>query len=468
MKKMLYVILLIFIVTLSACSKDKETELSDETVYEYNLSVELNDVDNQLQVEGNINFENYIDDLTELKVMLYGNGTYHSDNNPNIESLTFGLNDNDNIPYVQDGYDDQVITIQLEKTYQPDEVITVSFSYVLNLWDDGRMSYREDAYYAMFFYPIIAEYDDNWNIEPYSFRGEVLYTKMASFDVDVIVPEDYIVAMPNQINEEVLEGGKKLYESYGDDLRDFSFSASKNYEVYEKDYDGLTLKIFDKGNHTQSEINTYFSWMEKAFETYENYIGDYYLNEFVLELGDIYGMESSGIIYCSSDVSEGTIVHEIVHQWFFFMIGSDQFDESFLDESLTTYTTSLYFREMYGEVAFNQYLDGRSSLQPRLSQYYTQYEGLSLDRTVFEIGDGYAFIIYYHGPTLFRYYVDEMLDGDVEKFYSALQVYYEEFNRRNATIDEFLDLLEDETNVKNTKEWFLLHISEIQDLANTP
>jgi aminopeptidase N len=45
---------------------------------------------------------------------------------------------------------------------------------------------------------------------------------------------------------------------------------------------------------------------------------------------------------------ESTVAHEVAHQWFYGLVGSDQLGAPWLDESLTQYMTLRYFRERYG------------------------------------------------------------------------------------------------------------------------
>lgn len=150
------------------------------------------------------------------------------------------------------------------------------------------------------------------------------------------------------------------------------------------------------------------------------------------------------------------------------MIGNDQADESFLDESLTTYATSLYYYDLNGITGYNGYLNYRSSLKPQLSERYENSLGVNLLREVDDYGDDYGFLIYYHGPSIFRYYVDEFLDGDIDQMVEILTTYYQTFNKSIATIDEFLDLMEQVSGIENTKEWFYLQLNEFQDFDNRP
>ncbi|MFN3492024.1 MAG: M1 family aminopeptidase, partial [Anaerolineales bacterium] len=59
---------------------------------------------------------------------------------------------------------------------------------------------------------------------------------------------------------------------------------------------------------------------------------------------------------------ESTVVHEAAHQWFYNLVGNDQLDEPWLDESLAQFATMEYFMDRYGEegmLAFQSELKGR-------------------------------------------------------------------------------------------------------------
>lgn len=467
MKKLIIVILIGMVITLSGC-KAKVFNPSGKVNTQYDMNVYLDGDEDTLHVTGSLEYTNYYGDLSEMYIMFYANGTYYSDEEPNVVFNEIKIDDTI-ANYTLTGVDNEAMHITFDEVYSQDDVISVSFDYIVHLWDDGRIYANVNSYYAMFFYPIIPVHDNTgWNIEPYTYRGETLYTDLSDFDITLNTPEEIMVASGGkEINTETNDG-RTVTQYELDNARDYSFSASDRYKLYEREIEGITLKIYDKGMHNQADINFYFNVLEDSFRIYQQYIGPYYYDYFTLELGDIYGMESSSIIYCSDDVQEGTIVHEVVHQWFFFMIGNDQYDESFLDEALTTYASALYYGELYGEAGYNSLLDYRDSGKTELSDKYETYSGQSLLRTVDELEAGYGYLIYYHGTTMIRYYIDNKLGGDFLEFFSALEVYYDVYNGKTASIDDFLTILEEETGVDGTKEWFMFHLNEMQPLINKP
>ncbi len=53
-------------------------------------------------------------------------------------------------------------------------------------------------------------------------------------------------------------------------------------------------------------------------------------------------------LYTGHPRLEWVVAHEVAHQWWYGMVGSDQVDEPWLDEALTQYTTLLYHEFLYG------------------------------------------------------------------------------------------------------------------------
>lgn len=464
MRKLYLVLILTIVVLFSGCKQsNNDTIIMDD----YDMSVVYIEDSQSLNVSGTLLHLNKRDNVDELYVSIYPNSSYEGPhNNLTIHSLEV---EGDDANYTQEGNDGTVFHITLDKTYSKNELIEIEFDYTFVFNDSPNFYADESSLYALFFYPFVAMYDETgWNIDEYSYRGESYYNDLANYDVTIIVPEDYVIASGGKLESSKISRGNKEERYVINDARDYSFSASKNYIVYEREIDEITHKIVSMETLSNNEQDTYFQILEDSFRVYTTYVGEYYYDYFTLELGYIYGMESSSIIYCSSDVQEGTIVHEVVHQWFFFMIGNDQYDESFLDESLTTFASSLYYYDLYGMEGYNTALDYRDSRQERLLERWNDYYGESLLRNTDEMGEGYAMLIYYQGPSMFRYYIDEYLNGDVEAFFDIMKTYYDRYQGDIASVEEFLTLLEEESGVDGTKEWFYFHLDGMQELENKP
>jgi len=449
-------------------STTTESDPYDTNNNVYLLDLYLDPEHDTLEVEGELNYQNDEIDLEELYVMVYPNADNPTALDNNIVFDYFRIEGVDTAFEIT-GEDQSALHFILEETVPKGQRITLSFRYHFQYWDHDRILAAENYYLTLFFYPCVAMIDETgWNVEPYSFRGETYYNDIGDYYVTLNVPEDYLVACGGKKIEETSESGRKTQKYVLLDARDFSFSASSDYHLYERTFQGVDVEIYAIRELTETEIDESFGYLETTMTVMEREIGDYTYDHFTLEYGNFYGMESSGVIYCSSQISEGTVVHELIHQWFYSMIGNDQADESFLDEALTTYAASFYYYELYGLEGYNGYLNYRTSLKPELADRYEANLGVSLLRQVDEYGEYYGFLIYYHGPAMFRYYVEEFLDGDIPKMMEILKVYYDTFAKKNATLDQFLDLLERESGAEITKEWFYLQLNEFQDFENRP
>ncbi len=456
--------LAIFILGCSKAPRDIYNTLNNV----YSMDLYLDTSEDSLEVEGELFYKNDDFDLDELYLTIYPNASNPRGAGNNIVFEYFQI-DGVDTTYDVSGTDNTSLHVDLSTTLLKGERITISYKYTFLYWNEDRIANYGSYYLTMFFYPFVNIYDDEgWNIEPYSFRGETYYNNLGDYYVSLNVPSDYEVACGGGLWDDSKSGGRRMLEYVLKDARDFSFSASNSYYIYERTIEDIDFQIYSTRVLADYEIDNSFGYLETTLMVMEREIGEYYYDHFTLEYGHFYGMESTAVIYCSMEIQEGTVVHEMIHQWFYSMIGNDQADESFVDEALTTYATAFYYYELYGVDGYNGYLDYRTSLKVEFVDRYQANLGVSLLRQVDEYGEYYGYLIYYHGPAMFRYYVDVFLDGDIEKMEDILGVYYQTYAKKIATLDELLDLIEDQSGVEITKEWFYLQLNEFQDFDNRP
>jgi len=241
-----------------------------------------------------------------------------------------------------------------------------------------------------------------------------------------------------------------------------------DYHIYTEMYHGKLFEIYSKFALSNQISENVFTYMFYSFEFLEAYIGEYYFDTFTLELGDVYGMESSSIIYCSTEISEITIMHEIVHQYFFSMIGNDQYEETFLDESMTSFITGLLFADFYNDATADEFYYSRYDTS--LSKYTERFNSnlnVTLLQNIDDIED-YGFVIYRHGQSILKYYMDEFLNGDRDEMLRIISVYFDEYSKDIAQVEDFVTLMERESDIAGTKDWFMMMLTGLQPLSNRP
>ncbi|MEZ4496023.1 MAG: M1 family aminopeptidase [Thermomicrobiales bacterium] len=184
-------------------------------------------------------------------------------------------------------------------------------------------------------------------------------------------------------------------------------------------------------------------WAIDAIELFNDLIGPYPYQQFsIVDAvigGGAAGIEFPQIVYIASDYyddplddeylphgQEYTLVHEVIHQWFYALVGNNQNRYAFLDESLTNYLSVVYFEKVYDEdVALQQAL--LNIIAPYVIYLWGMPSGPSVDEPVntatdaFSSGTAYGVIIYNKGPLAFQAIREAI--GD-EPFFDAIASYF--------------------------------------------
>ena len=308
-------------------------------------------------------------ELKEIKFRLFGNilgGEMHvAEVNVNGEVITpnYSLNDS-------------LLTVPLKNPLQPKDTITLSMDFELEVPQSVELNYGVQAYYddvlaLAHAYPMIAVYDDEgWNAEIPPQSGDVTYADMSFFIVTVEAPKGVtLVGSGREINHNE-SGNRQTVRYEAGPVRDFYLAASPDYEVFTKEVDGVTLRFYTR-DYLQAGAESALDVAARAIEVYGKRYAPYPYTEldFVSTPTYALGIEYPGMIAITEWIVEpenfyleATVAHEVGHQWFYNLVGNDQLDDPWLDESLTQFATLQYFTDTYGQsgsAGFRQDLEGR-------------------------------------------------------------------------------------------------------------
>ena len=144
------------------------------------------------------------------------------------------------------------------------------------------------------------------------------------------------------------------------------------------------------------------------------------------------GMEYPNLVYISDVINDyksytNVIVHEIAHQWWYSVVGSNEYSHAWLDEGLTEYSTALFYElNPSYEIEIKELMFNAIKIYTYYTQVYSAvYKKLdttmtrALDEYVNE--NEYVYISYVKGMLLFDSL--RQLVGD-EKFFSGLELYF--------------------------------------------
>jgi hypothetical protein len=321
---------------------------------------------------------------------------------------------------------DSLMIVSLTNPLKPKESLTLSMDFNLTVPQTVDLNYGVQAYYddvlaLAHVYPVVAVYDDEgWNAEIPPQSGDVTYSDMSFFDVTVEAPKGVtLVGSGREINRQEI-GDRQTVKYAAGPVRDFYLAASPEYEVFTKTADGIELRFYTR-DYLQDGAESALDTAAHAIEVYEKRYAPYPYTELdfvstpTLALGIEYpGMIAitEGIISPDHGYLEATVAHEVGHQWFYNLVGNDQLDDPWLDESITQFATLQYFTDMYGKAGsqgFRQDLEGRWS--------YINKEQIPVGLPVRDYSDAeYSGIVYGRGGLFFEALRDEMGGDDFDAF----------------------------------------------------
>lgn len=339
---------------------------------------------------------------------------------------------------------------QLEFDFQG--VVPVDFGGDEDPAGYGIYNFSDSVLTLSGWYPILAVYDeDGWNLDPVSPIGDSVYSDIALYSVEVIADSDLILATTGIEVDQQTTNGETRYHFVSGPVRDFFLIMSPDFQVRSTIVNGTQVNSYYlPGHKTGGEVA--LSVTADSLRVFNERFGVYPYTE--LDVVDApmrlaLGVEYPAIFLVASNLYDEpeepsfvvSTAHEVAHQWWYNLVGNDVFDEPWLDEALTTYSSSLYYEDVIGQAAFRGlvgYWQGRydelvqDGGDDLIIQELAYFENASNPRT-------YGSVVYSKGALFFMALRNEIGDED---FFRALRQYYQDNKYQIAKADDLLRAVE--------------------------
>ena len=287
--------------------------------------------------------------------------------------------------------------------------------------------------------PLLSRYEDGaWRTDGYSPIGDPFVSDCANFHVTAYLPAGYTPAASCALKQDA--DGAWRGDMYA--ARDFALCAAPDYARAEGRAGDVTVLSFAK---TQEEARRALDFAQRALTVYADLYGPCpYPTVTLCRVSFPFGgMEYPGLCmlgeggYAESkaDSLELTVAHEIAHQWFYALVGSDQMNDPWQDEALCEYAMLRYVRARYGQSSFEtlKYYRVDAPMQDKLPGTLTP--GSPID--YFGSLNDYACVVYGRGAALVLA-LDELLPQGVDAF---LRAYADAFAFQFVSWRQFEDFL---------------------------
>jgi hypothetical protein len=327
---------------------------------------------------------------------------------------------------------------------------------------------------------------------PYLNQGE-FFSEFGSFKVEITVPDNYIIGATGELqNEEerafllsksrsnMIQDNNSFPPSSSttktltyiqDHVHDFAWFADKRFNVlYERiaipnSQDSIDGWVLFTNSHKAAWLKS-MEYLKGGIQHYSRLVGAYPYSQCTVIDGTLSaggGMEYPMITVIngtSNDMAlEQVIVHEVGHNWFYGILGSNERDHAWMDEGINTYYETRYLEEKYPEGGEGLMgvlgLFGRriheSGYLMNACRHYDQ--GLELGSADFT-PTNYGVMVYSKGGYIMNHLYSIL---GQEAFDTAMQDYYRDWSFKHPYPEDLVQSLEQSTG--ESLEWFSTYLA---------
>jgi hypothetical protein len=287
-----------------------------------------------------------------------------------------------------------ILKIVLPNPLKTGEKTIISTPFTLKLpYAFSRGGHVGQQYLMTQWYPKPAVYDvQGWHVMPYLDQGE-FYADFGNFDVTLALPENYVLGATGVLQTDSekdflqkiiknTEGGMstdngqrtadntpipssknvKTIRFTAENVIDFAWFADKNFKVLHSQATLKSGKKVDtyayftpKHNKNWSKAHEY---IKRAVEFYSENVGEYphphasaVMTDAPFEGGMEYPMITALSGRYDAKSLDGTIAHEVGHNWFQGILATNERDNAWMDEGLNSFYDHQYLEKYYPKTA---------------------------------------------------------------------------------------------------------------------
>ena len=380
----------------------------------------------------------------------YNKCYYNGESFGDIEITTLKVNNVDK-DIVLEGSDSDILNIAFDEELAKGNTTEIYLEYLVTLPNiNHRFGYNENTINMGNFYPIACVYEDGKFVaDSYHYNGDPFYSDMANYNVTISIPETFKLANTGNITSTTTNENISTHTISAKTVRDFAFAISDKFNIISDTINNVKVNYYYYNNQYPEEC---LQAGVDAIETFNRLFGEYPYDVInIVEAGFVHGgMEYPNMVLISDEVDVqsdyiNVIIHEVAHQWWYGIVGNNEYNYGWLDEGLTEYSTLLFYEEnesynvdtdeliknttnsfvTFVEVYNKVFSKADTTMNRKLNEYNNESE--------------YVYIAYVKGMLIFDN-IRELI-GD-EKFSKCLKQYFNDCKYTNATPEDLITSFE--------------------------
>ncbi|MFW5771953.1 MAG: M1 family metallopeptidase, partial [Phototrophicaceae bacterium] len=374
-----------------SCSIDDDTPMTRHTV-----AADIDYTNRRVSVQQRVRYVNRTDDylpniVLNVEANRWRDTFFLEQVNGGAETMTYSL-------------EAKRLSISLAEPLPPGCEIVLQLVFRLDM---PLIGHRSSGYKGFFGYtnrqmnlghwlPTVAPYrDGQWISHQAIIIGEQEVMEMANWDVTVsLLPpgNDITIAGPGTVTRI----SPSMWRYTLPNAREFPLTLSHEYVLSQaQTASGVDVELYTFPEAlTSGAAEHALEAAVQALEYYAGLWGEYPYERMLVVVGDFPdGMEFTGLVFVGANWFAGyngnprgylllITVHEVSHQWFYALVGSDQALHPWLDEAIATYSEHIFLEEYY----------------PDLTEWWWNFRVMrydlsdDVDRTVYEYDNQRSYI----------------------------------------------------------------------------
>jgi len=293
-------------------------------------------------------------------------------------------------------------------------------------------------------HPVLAVYDperygdgtgdggtaDGWSLPPTVPFGEPYHAETADYEVNLTLPdaENLVpVATGAQARSRTDGEGQRTVTYRADSVRDFALAIGRGLTKVSQEVDGTTVNVYLRPG-SEYRAQSALDLTARSLAYFSELFGPYPYPELdVVDAPLLSGTEYSTLTFANIGETEeiiySTVVpHEVAHQWWYVLVGSDQYTTPWLDEALATYSEWLFTGD--AATRFSAPIVPAAPLDSPVDAFP--------DTALYQEG------VYLYGAQAYR---DLIYEIGEDTFFRGLRAYVEEHSYGMATERDLVDAL---------------------------
>ena len=470
MQRLIFLLPILLLLTLSACGTPEEQPDPLEPYYpafvadslpedfdatalpRYDITLRVDPGTRQIEGTARIHFINRSDrPLNDLFLRLY----------PNLQQLG-GEMRLTGVVTLPERYatgmgfilDDTAARITLTEPLPPGESIDLEIGYLIQApVKEGYVLFGESEGILSlpYSYPMLAAQTGDaanpWRLEIPPQHGDIAITDPALYTITATVPSDItLAASGTEIASTESTPGWVDHVFVTGPVREWAMIMSPDFQVKKGVVDGTRLNSYYLPQDETAGLAAY-NQAAAALRVYNRMFAPYPYTELdIVEAPTRHlGMEYPGLNYIGlvtyrdkSYSQEQLVAHEVSHQWWYGLVGSEPFRYPWLDEGLAEHSSLLYLEQFRGaNSADNLRNIWETSSDWAAANGYDDFVGQEV--TAFT-GINYEILVYGKSARFFDALYKQL---GHDTYLDVLQTFIERYRFKNPTPEDFLNTVKD-------------------------